>query len=175
MVAGRNTRRRNFQESRDDDINADRDARAGECNSDAVRGGLDRVRNRRVLPLAGAASARVMAVTIGLIGGAYYLLRMRKVGVYGTATGIRVVNPFTSRSLSWDQIVRFRVGAHGMSPRMGIADLTGGDHVGLWAIQGPSRVVRRGNQEAEQAVEALNELLSARMSDHGDGGQASSE
>jgi hypothetical protein len=106
-----------------------------------------------------APSARLLAFAVGICFGGFYLTRLRRVAVYTASDGVRVVNPFSAVDLAWDQIERFRVGRHGLYPRIGLAQLVDGETVRLWAIQGPSSAVRPRNHEAETCIEELNRIL----------------
>jgi hypothetical protein len=72
--------------------------------------------------------------------------------------GLKVRNPLKTIQLPWSEIVRIRVGTHGIEPVIAIVDLRDGRSVHIWGLQGPAAVIStegettpRGNGEPASA------------------------
>jgi hypothetical protein len=84
--------------------------------------------------------------------------RLAKAGVYADDRGIRVLNPFRTVHLAWDDIERFTARAHKGFPALGFAELADGGEVELWGIQARSPS-EPSKKVARELVAELNERL----------------
>ena len=89
----------------------------------------------------------------------FFFFRFARAGVYVTPSGVRVLNPHRTVHLAWHEIERFSIGAKGLLPRVGIAELTNGRSVGLYGVSAPNPTFRPGDRKAENIITDLNKRL----------------
>jgi hypothetical protein len=105
-------------------------------------------------PLWGGLGSVVVAA-VGLGYAVFWVGRVVLAGVHLSAEGIRVVEPLRTRRLGWDQIRSFEFGRFGpFLPRVAWVELTSGDRVRIWAIQGS--MLSPTNAGSRHLVDELN-------------------
>jgi hypothetical protein len=118
-----------------------------------------------VIQAMGDVHALVIAPVTALFGAAiFYLVRLARAGVRIGSDGAHVMNIRRTIQVPWDEIERFSVGPHGLSPKSAFVELRGGERIAIWGIQAPNVVTRPKSRSAERLVEALNEELAQHRS-----------
>jgi hypothetical protein len=75
--------------------------------------------------------------------------------------GVVIRNPFGTRRIPWSDIVRFRIGRHGLLSAVCIVDLADGSTQHAFAIQLPGASRRTFQSKEMQMIDLLNEQVSA--------------
>ena len=109
------------------------------------------------LSAVGIASA--MGLALALLW--FFVARVLLSGVHVGPEGVRNVNAFRTRRMTWVEIQGFGFGQlRPFFPRVGWVELAGGSRVMIWAIQGS--VLWRENGRSQRLIDALNAELRAR-------------
>jgi hypothetical protein len=85
-------------------------------------------------------SQRAVPIAFGLVWGLVGI-RSARAAVICSPIGIRVLNPFRSYVVPWQEIESFSVGRFGFTPLMAYARLDDGSRLHLFAIQGGILIV----------------------------------
>jgi hypothetical protein len=89
---------------------------------------------------------------------AFLGLRMARVGVFVEEEGIRVRNPFVTKTVPWRAIRGFTLDRT-LFGDFGIAELHSGKAIRLWGIQPRNRVAGARDHRAARAIVELNQQL----------------
>ena len=95
----------------------------------------------------------VLVLTLWLLA-----LRNALSRVDATLEGVVVVNPFSTRELSWSEIGRFALGGSVLWGTQGYVELTQGERVVMWAVQGRGSEGSTRSKRARAAIESLEGL-----------------
>jgi len=106
----------------------------------------------------GAQPIRFVFVALGLIL-SIISVRLAYCAIHVEPSGIRIVNPTSSRSIDWREIDRFELGRWGLLPRNCLVRLLDGSSVGVWAISARNPNLVRHDSAAEASVAELNVRL----------------
>src|SRR5205823_5415498 len=101
--------------------------------------------------------AKVVIFTLAAIS-AILLFRAGWARVIATSDGIRIINPFGSRTFPWGEIREFSLARYRIFASMGQMRLKDGTTYHLFAIQPPNRLIRPRNTRAEEMIAELNRL-----------------
>ncbi len=102
---------------------------------------------------------RVLTDSFGLIWGYFLVFRAGRAGVFTSAEGIRVVNPFRTRRFFWEDIAGFDLGRWTLFPRTGYVYLRAGSRLHIFGIEGLDPRARPRNRRAEALIGELTALL----------------
>jgi hypothetical protein len=121
--------------------------------------GLDPARNassHRAAP-GSSAVAYVAAAAVLVVA-----IRLARCAAVIRSEDLLVRNPFRTTSVPWSAITGFRVGRHGLWPRVCIAARRDGSEIAIWGIQDRGPLRRRpGGGSAAALLKQLNEALPA--------------
>jgi hypothetical protein len=118
------------------------------------------------LGLVGASQAtyttgRIVEAAVAVaVGGAVVALALRA-AVLVRDDGVVIRNPFGTRRIPWNDMVRFRIGRHGLLSAVCIVDLADGSTQHAFAIQLPGASRRTSQTKEMQMIDLLNQQLSA--------------
>jgi hypothetical protein len=88
----------------------------------------------------------------------FIVFRWARAGVFVVQDGVRILNPFKTTAVAWQDIRCFRVGAHGIWSNVGIVELSDGREIVLLGICVPNPLTRPTNKTAEALVSDLEEV-----------------
>ena len=101
----------------------------------------------------------VIEAAFDLAMAAAMVLGPGRAALYAGEDGVRIRNPFSSRTIRWDDIRGFRIGRHGPLGAVCIVDLADGGSAYAFGIQMPN-VARKPKEPA--MVAELNRMLAER-------------
>ena len=82
--------------------------------------------------------------------------------IIATTNGIRVVNPWSTQSLRWDEVETFCLGRWGILPRNCIVMLRDGRTVGVFGIAARNPNIFKNDAKTDQIIDQLNVELRSR-------------
>ena len=109
-----------------------------------------------VLSAVGTVGLWVVGTSLFLGGVITALVLRPRIEIY--SDGLRVVMPFSSERVSWDQVRRFRMGNHPAWGLMGWVDLADGYSLPLWMIHGRRWQESAGLDGPWRRIDRLNDL-----------------
>jgi hypothetical protein len=102
---------------------------------------------------------RMLACIFGLAVGWLWVWRLALAGVYVRAEGVRLVNPWQTRSIPWNDVRAFTLERWGLFPAIGVVELTDGSRIPIFGIEAPNPLTRPRNRDAQKLIDELNHLL----------------
>jgi RHS repeat-associated protein len=105
-----------------------------------------------------SAGTRIFFIVLGAVL-CCFALRCALCAIHVEPTGIRVVNPLSTRRINWLDISEFTLARWRLLPRNCVIRLADGSSQGVWAISARNPAVARHDGAAEGLIAELNELL----------------